>query len=313
MPALPSFSTILYWTCYLIPIYLFIIAPGLRTLFPGQPPAIFFDDDFYAPDELAPAFNNKNDIKAEDSDELNCPDDAYRVHLFSRSPLVIYVEDFLSVSETEHLLAIRSLSLSRARALPSEILLTQIASENKYTPSSVFDGTSERVDPSVRLSDRALLFPNDTVVQCLEARARSFQGWRPNLSIEPMWAQRYNVSGYYRHHYDWAGTAHASGDRVSTFMVYVDTKNCTGGGTNFPRLRRPRGPQWCRFLECDEEEQQKERGVTFKPIKGNAIFWENLKPDGSGYWETWHAALPVRSGSKVGLNIWSWYQQSQRT
>jgi hypothetical protein len=31
------------------------------------------------------------------------------VHLFSRSPLVIYVEDFLSASETEHLLAIRSL------------------------------------------------------------------------------------------------------------------------------------------------------------------------------------------------------------
>ncbi|CRG85880.1 prolyl 4-hydroxylase [Talaromyces islandicus] len=295
MPALPSLSTILYWTCYLVPIYLFVIAPGLRTLFPGQPPAVFFDDDFYGPDELAPSSSSRNsastsndNIKPDDSVELNCADDAYRVHLFSRSPLIIYVEDFLSRPETDHLLSI---------------------SENKYTPSSVFDGSSERIDISVRLSDRALLAPDDPVVQCLEARARSFQGWRPNLSIEPMWAQRYNVSGYYRHHYDWAGTAHATaggGDRVSTFMVYVDA-NCTGGGTNFPRLRRPRGSQWCRFIECDDDLN---KGVTFKPIKGNAIFWENLKADGTGHWETWHAALPVRSGSKVGLNIWSWYQRS---
>lgn len=200
-------------------------------------------------------------------------------------------------------------SLPPSPFFPSRLqgLLTQQNSEDKYTPSSVFDGTSERIDTSVRLSDRALLSPSDHIVQCLVARARSFQGWRPNLSIEPMWAQRYNVSGYYRHHYDWAGTAHANGDRVSTFMVYVDA-NCTGGGTEFPRLRRPRGGQWCRFIECDGS--NKGGGVTFKPIKGNAIFWENLKPDGTGYEETWHAALPVRSGSKVGLNIWSWYQRS---
>lgn len=104
MPALPSFSTLLYWTCYLVPVYLFIVAPGLRTLFPGQPPAVFFDDDFYGPDELAPVITETEDS----GNELNCADDAYRVHLFSRSPLVIYIEDFLSRTETEHLLAIRS-------------------------------------------------------------------------------------------------------------------------------------------------------------------------------------------------------------
>jgi prolyl 4-hydroxylase len=108
MPALPSLSTILYWTCYLVPIYLFVIAPGLRTLFPGQPPAVFFDDDFYRPDEVAPASSSaSNKVKPDGSDELNCADDAYRVHLFSRSPLVIYVENFLSRPETDHLLSIR--------------------------------------------------------------------------------------------------------------------------------------------------------------------------------------------------------------
>ncbi|KAF4159459.1 hypothetical protein CNMCM6936_004357 [Aspergillus lentulus] len=146
-----------------------------------------------------------------------------------------------------------------------------------------------------------------------------------------MWAQRYNASGHYRHHYDWAGSVARGGDRASTFMVYLDD-NCTGGGTNFPRLRMPVDRRWCRFLECqdedaseledgDRDETQKRKtrargtgeGITFKPIKGNAIFWENLRPDGTGYPETWHAALPVTSGTKVGLNIWSWYQPPRRS
>lgn len=103
-------------------------------------------------------------------------------------------------------------------------------------------------------------------------------------------------------------------------MVYVEA-NCTGGGTNFPRLKKPVGREWCRFLECGEDGEgeggeelvdgrgEKVEGVTFKAISGNAVFWENLREDGSGYWETWHAGLPVKSGVKIGLNIWSWLQE----
>ena len=90
-------------------------------------------------------------------------------------------------------------------------------------------------------------------------------------------------------------------------MVYVDA-NCTGGGTNFPRLSMPKDERWCEFLECGEERQDEEGGITFKPLKGAAVYWENFGSDGRGYEETWHAGLPVREGSKVGLNIWSWYQ-----
>lgn len=182
-------------------------------------------------------------------------------------------------------------------------------SVKKYTPSIVYDGTTQKIDPSKRLSDRALL-DRDNTVRCLENRARAFQGWRPNLYIERMWAQRYNASGHYRHHYDWTGSLSRGGDRLSTFMVYLDA-DCEGGGTNFPRLSMPAGEQWCRFLECEEGPDAKP-GITFKPIKGNAIFWENLRADGTGYPETWHAAYPVLRGTKVGLNIWSWYQPPKR-
>jgi len=175
-------------------------------------------------------------------------------------------------------------------------------------PSTIFTGSEESFDPAVRNSSKAML-PRDRTVQCIEARAREFQGWRPDVYIERLWAQRYEPGGHYVHHYDWSGDIlrHGAG-RLSSFMVYLDDQ-CTGGGTEFPRLKRPMGDNWCRFIECgsgtvDEDEY----GVTFRPVKANAVYWENFKTDGRGYEETWHAGLPVKSGVKVGLNIWSWYQ-----
>ena len=102
-------------------------------------------------------------------------------------------------------------------------------------------------------------------------------------------------------------------------MVYVDA-DCEGGGTEFPRVKMPQTGKgrWCEFLECGDEAGGEDRrgrdkmGVTFKPISGNAVFWENLRPDGRGYEETYHAGLPVLSGSKVGLNIWSWGSARER-
>jgi prolyl 4-hydroxylase len=57
-------------------------------------------------------------------------------------------------------------------------------------------------------------------------------------------------------------------------------------------------------LECDGVAAK--MGITFKAITGNAVFWQNLDSHGRGYEETYHAGLPVLSGYKVGLNIWSW-------
>lgn len=124
-------------------------------------------------------------------------------------------------------------------------------------------------------------------------------------------------------------------------MVYVDGQ-CEGGGTHFPRLQKPRDKSWCAFIECDVDgaygsltstgtssstdsdagegendtsmikairerpQEDLNKGVIFKPIPGNAVYWENIRADGSGYPESWHAGLPVTKGEKIGLNIWSW-------
>lgn len=129
---------------------------------------------------------------------------------------------------------------------------------------------------------------------------------------------------------------------MSTFNAWVDGSASSGtggdddgsnsvvvgGGTEFPFLARwSFDEKWCRFIECDDstgetgdsatmaqpvESHNKaanpNTGVVFKPLAGNAVYWENFRPDGTGRgWdETWHAGLPVKQGTKVGLNIWTW-------
>lgn len=202
-------------------------------------------------------------------------------------------------------------------------------------------GTVQR-NATVRDSEVAVV-PRDNVVRCIEARARRLQGWRDDLWIERLRVQRYQApSGHYSYHYDWSRSGAATGGwgRVSSLMVFVDdgeldesaggrdARPLKGGGTAFPRLpRRSTDNRWCKFIGCRQDGSSSEddgadpedtvyanastdnsTGVVFQPVVGNAVFWENFRPDGTGraYEETWHAGLRVRQGVKVGLNIWSW-------
>lgn len=163
------------------------------------------------------------------------------------------------------------------------------------------------------------LLPRTDAVRCIEARALAFQGWRRDVWIERLRTQRYVEGGYYRHHLDWSGNVGGWG-RVSSFMAWVDASGgLEGGGTEFPLLEGGGGEgRWCELLECEEQKVRDEkaggdeeegdgegRGVTFRVVPGNAVYWENFAADGRGYEETWHAGLPVKKGVKVGLNIWS--------
>ncbi|KAI1328865.1 putative prolyl 4-hydroxylase alpha subunit [Xylariaceae sp. FL0255] len=208
-----------------------------------------------------------------------------QAQIFSRDPLIIYIRNFLNSVEISHLLEI---------------------SEDKYEPSKVyssFDGAL--VDNKMRISESAYADVKDPVVRNITRRAREFQGWRSrSTNVEPLLVQRYKVDGFYNYHFDW-DEDRKEGNRVTTFMTYLDS-NCTGGGTIFPFLTQPSDDRWCDVIECEEEGRDGYQGVIFKPIAGSAIFWENLHPNGTGHTGTYHAGLPVKSGTKVGLNIWTW-------
>ncbi len=77
--------------------------------------------------------------------------------------------------------------------------------------------------------------------------------------------------------------------------------------THFPRIEIPYDKRWCDFIDCSQDDNLE--GVTFRARKGAAIFWRNFDEEGRGYRELIHAGMPVTKGTKVGLNIWSWYQK----
>lgn len=169
------------------------------------------------------------------------------------------------------------------------------------------DGGSSTVH-SVRTSQSTSV-ARDDVVRCIERRALDFQGYDiPRSHVEPLQLVRYGIGEEYRFHTDWFtqaahATADVGGNRRSSFFAYVHVSNdTTGGGTNFPVLEAPRDERWCAVVDCDEPY---ERGVTFRPVEGNAVYWENLLPNGAGDERTLHAGLPVTSGHKIGMNIWT--------
>ncbi|KAK0620906.1 hypothetical protein B0T14DRAFT_432644 [Immersiella caudata] len=206
----------------------------------------------------------------------------YQVQVFSRDPLVLHVDSFLSSDEIAHVLKI---------------------SEGKYETSSVYSSDDVSVNLKARVSESAIV-PRDDVVRRIEKRAARLMGWRGNHThLQPLKVQRYGVGGFYTFHYDWDGLVD-DGNRATTFMIYL-VADCTGGGTNFPRLPMPEDTRWCSVIECEEGRDGYE-GVTFKPVSGSAVYWENIYPNGTLHPGVRHASLPVKSGVKVGLNIWSW-------
>jgi prolyl 4-hydroxylase len=110
-------STVLSSLFYLLPLYLFVLAPLLRQFFPSEEsPSSPSTTDYFGADtdadDLAPspALNLLDDtfISIDDGLTPDCPlDPAYRIHLLSRTPLVIYIEGFLTPTEADHLVDIR--------------------------------------------------------------------------------------------------------------------------------------------------------------------------------------------------------------
>ncbi|CAG8952510.1 hypothetical protein HYFRA_00009613 [Hymenoscyphus fraxineus] len=215
-----------------------------------------------------------------------CENPPYRTRIISKNPLVIYIANFLTDKEMKHVLEVAKNDFSRS----------EVAED---------DGTSSLANS--RTSQSAVLTRDDTV-RCIEERALNFQGFDTGRAhLESIQLVKYGTGEKYNAHTDWFDaelqrTAGMGGNRESSFFAYVEASNITGGGTNFPLIEVPRDEKWCDYIDCDEPW---ENGVTFRPIPGSAVFWQNMLEDGSGDPNTLHAGLPVTSGLKIGMNIWT--------
>lgn len=100
-------------------------------------------------------------------------------------------------------------------------------------------------------------------------------------------------------------------NRVASFFVFL-RDNCTGGYTYFPQVEpahdSPKAPIDLEKIYNDKvmrgDTDGIEKGLKFKPVQGNAIFWVNIDEEGNGDRRMIHAGLPVGTGEKIGLNIW---------
>lgn len=158
---------------------------------------------------------------------------------------------------------------------------------------------------------KSIIIPRDPIVHCIETRALELQGFPLHSRLEPLQLVSYTQNESYYFHTDWfTDPSHAGPEvgynRWSSIFEYVETENTTGGGTNFPHLDAPKADEWCDFIDCDEPWNN---GVTFRPIAGNAIFWMNMIDNGNGKLvgdeRVLHAGLPLTTGNKVGMNVWT--------
>jgi prolyl 4-hydroxylase len=119
---------------------------------------------------------------------------------------------------------------------------------------------------------------------------------------------RYTPTQEYRAHHDWFQPEDPQledpGNRDTSIFVYLKA-NCTGGTTAFPKVPRPRAPEWCDVLKCEDENGQEVQWVEVKPRIGAAVFWYNLNEWGETEDKTLHAGTPIIEGLKIGLNIWT--------
>tara|TARA_A100001201_G_scaffold72189_2_gene65916 strand:- start:436 stop:1590 length:1155 start_codon:yes stop_codon:yes gene_type:complete len=109
----------------------------------------------------------------------------------------------------------------------------------------------------------------------------------PRDHVEAIQIQKYKKGGKFTQHFDAFDGDNlnrfglASGNRISTAMVWLND-DCKGGETAFPNL-----------------------GITYEPIKGNAITWEHLDSEGKINEMSLHEGKEVTDGEKWIITGWA--------
>lgn len=181
--------------------------------------------------------------------------------------------------------------------------------EPLFSKSNVLN-VERKLDESYRSSDTAFLSQGDPVTDCIGKRALQFLGAVEHESYEPMQLVRYLPGQTYLDHFDWFDIPHLpkhepdrgrSWNRLSSFFTYLGD-DPIGGETLFPFVPgadiHADGTKFARTAD--------DLGLAIKPIKGNTVFWMNLHAENqTGDERVLHTGLPVRSGVKYGMNLWT--------
>lgn len=305
----------------------FLLGVSIPYLACFSPSMVAFVPDFPIPDYAlhAPFFSF---LSHEDQESGAAPEPEpfvcdsahpYKTTLVSLDPLLIYIQDLIT---------------------PGEIASLLHAAEPAFAPSEVTKyGRALRT--ADRTSASAGLPRDNPAVVCVLARARAFlgtmlrDGWD---EMGPVQLVRYRAGQRFNTHFDWYDAPRWANDnsprtwnRVASFFAILQD-NCTGGETHFPHVKGIAAPSpfgekmWDgKTVDSAAEEEaagdeatsqpqskmllpfwreHEDGGLAFRPVAGNAVFWVNLFPNGTGDERTLHAGLPLGEGLKTAMNIW---------
>lgn len=163
-----------------------------------------------------------------------------------------------------------------------------------------------------RRSSSAFIPHTDKVAKCLLKRTRSLLGNAQHEHIESPQLIKYTGGEHFRPHLDTIDPDKAEKfhpdytkrpwNRLLTALVYLGD-NCTGGETYFPKVigvgSDADGDKFSRATNRS--------GLLVKPKKGNALIWKNLLINGSVDDRLVHAGLAIKSGEKLGMNLFTSY------
>lgn len=132
-------------------------------------------------------------------------------------------------------------------------------------------------------------YADDPVLRTVEERIANVT-YFPVDHAEHLYLIRYQSGQQYKPHYDFFANSPSTppdqripGQRSATFLMYL-TDVEDGGETTFPRAMPP---------------------LSFKPKRGDALFWYNVLPDGvTPDVLTEHAGVPVITGTKWCMTKW---------
>lgn len=247
----------------------------------------------YPPEEKLPKMTMES-VRRNATDPISLPE--YRspepmlnltLTTVSVEPRAFEIIDFLSDVEVDHLLDIahgktmrRSTTGSNGDSSNSDTRTSTNTWISRYS-SPIVDTIYRRAADALRL-DEALL------------RHRTADEYPEIPSKQPLSEDlqtvHYDVGQEYTAHHDFGftdGKAPNAPSRSINMILYLNS-DVEGGETSFPRWRNA----------------ETTGGLDAKPVKGKALIFYMVNPDGNKDDLTQHAALPVIAGEKTMANLW---------
>lgn len=187
-----------------------------------------------------------------------------RVERLHDDPELLLLHDFVTVEEARGIIALADERFKRSPTVCDDPDGCVITERT----SSSADVPPDSITDAIRM--RGKLFANLPVAEALQVvRYEPGQEYKPHLDA-------FDSSDGGNH----AKAQYEGRQREATLLIYLSGPE-VGGETIFPKLN-----------------------LRVAPTPGTAIFWRNVRPDGSIDERTLHGGAPVHRGVKYAANLW---------